>query len=349
MKSKYTFVYNEHIEGLLDSVLQKMATQISGSDVCSLVEFVVFGGGYGRGEGGILRTQTEDKLYNDLDFFVLAKDTATTADMAKIDAFFANLSKEFEPLVEVDVDFSKAVKVSYAKARLNIMSWREMALGGNVVFGSQQQFDEVFQLNSDKTDVLFSEIVKLAMNRVSGLVFAQERLVKCANLSDSDCDFIARNINKALLASGDVLLWTTGNLPFKTASRLAELKTHSAEQPQWTELASVYERAVEFKKFPNIKLDRAEFEKNLSQAIEILKKAYEHFVENSKPDATLVRRIKDFILLLKLKKYFSKIGCVAINNPRQSLIFTAFSLLTDKANVSEEKISTYKEIWKRLA
>src|SRR5262245_28644222 len=34
------------------------------------LEGLVLGGGYGRGEGGVLRTDTGDQPYNDLDFYV---------------------------------------------------------------------------------------------------------------------------------------------------------------------------------------------------------------------------------------------------------------------------------------
>ena len=71
MKSKYTFAYNAQIEVLLDSFMATLSKKISESSIAKYIECVVLGGGYGRGEGGILQAENTCKLYNDLDFFVL--------------------------------------------------------------------------------------------------------------------------------------------------------------------------------------------------------------------------------------------------------------------------------------
>ena len=37
------------------------------------LEAVVLGGGYGRGEGGVLKTEAGDRFYNDLEFYVFVQ------------------------------------------------------------------------------------------------------------------------------------------------------------------------------------------------------------------------------------------------------------------------------------
>ncbi len=356
MKSKYTFVYNPQIETLLDSFITTVSKMISESSVAKHLEFVVLGGGYGRGEGGILQTENSYKLYNDLDFFVLAHNNVSKAQLNKINTFFGKLSKKLEPLVEIDVDFSKAVKVSYAQKHLNVMAWREMALGANVIFGDKQKFKEIFTVKEDNK-ILRSEIVKLAMNRFSGLVFAYERLLSKEDLSTTDKDFIARNINKAILATGDIYLACKDNLPFKTSDRLNAIENmQNLEHTNWQEFVCLYKSAVEFKMSPKIDFTKREFEKRIRLSQRILGKAFRYFkFFHSYCEHSLSRRIKDFIILLKLKNLFETFPLdyefyKKSVDPREKLVFLASAFFEKNSDIRiPEKFSTYKKIWERLA
>ncbi len=356
MKSKYTFIYNAQIEALLDSFITTVSKRISESSVAKYIEFVVLGGGYGRGEGGILQTENSYKLYNDLDFFVLARNNVSKTQLNEIDTFFGKLSKQLEPLVEIDVDFSKAVKVSYAQKRLNVMAWLEMALGANVIFGDNQKFKEIFTVNKDNK-ILRSEIVKLTMNRFSGLVFAYERLLSKQDLSIADKDFIARNINKAILATGDIYLACKDNLPFKTSDRLNIIENMSnIEHTNWQEFVCLYKSAVEFKMSPKIDFTKQEFEKRIRLSQRILDKAFRYFkFFHSYCEHSLSRRIKDFIILLKLKNLFETFPLdyefyKKSVDPREKLVFLASAFFEKNSELKTQKnFSTYKKIWERLA
>ncbi|MBR7106223.1 MAG: hypothetical protein IKC88_04470 [Opitutales bacterium] len=345
MKSKYTFVYNADLETLLDSLIERLKERISQSSIRENLQFVVFGGGYGRGEGGIYESSNGATLYNDLDFFVLANDDASNADLNEIDSFFATLSQEFSEMVKIDVDFSKAVKVSYASARMDIMSWREMALCRNVVFGDLQAFEKIFILNSDKTEVVESEIMKLAMNRFSGLLYASQKLFEKAEMSESDADFIARNINKALFASGDIYLAKSNNLPFKISSRLLEIQR--GYYPEDIKIA--YKNATDFKAFPKIHFSKSDYEYELKSAFALLKKA---FCENKKylQKRNFKRRIKDFITNIKLFKDFAKFKKLTIfADPKLTLSLIAIELIENAKTLDKSAIADYKNIWNKLS
>ena len=342
MKSKYTFAYNPQIEILLDSFIATLTKKISESSVANYIEFVVLGGGYGRGEGGILQTENSSKLYNDLDFFVLAYNDVSDSQLSEVDFFFSTLSKELEKLVEIDVDFSKAVKVVYAAEHLDIMAWKEMALGANVIFGDKQKFGEIFISKANNKSIVASEMMKLAMNRISGLVFAFENLQTSQTLTNTDNDFIARNINKAILATGDIYLASNNTLPLLVAERLSLI-----EKLGKTQIAQNYKLAVEFKAFPKIDFTKQQFESKLQNAVCLLKKSC---VENNSylSERNLKRFLKDILLNLKINKEFSKIGLKfpIFISPRKSLIDVACSLLEGNASID---FSTYKKIWERLA
>lgn len=345
MKSKYTFVFNADLEALLDSLVNRLNERVSQSDIAKSVEYIVFGGGYGRGEGGVFESSKGTMLYNDIDFFVLAHDNVSDADLIKIDSFLATLSQELHAMVEIDVDFSKAVRTSYAVGRMDIMSWREMALCKNVVYGDVDSFKKKFVLSSDKTEVVPSELAKLAMNRFSGLVYAFEKLSQNVEILESDADFIARNINKALFASGDIYLAEKGNLPFKISSRLAEIK--AGEFSEGLKLA--YEKATEFKALPKIHFSKDMYRADLISAFELLKKAY---FENLKylQKRNLVRRLKDFILRMKLFKEFAKFkkfGFFA--DPKLELSCVAIEIIENGRIADKSVVLAYRNIWEKLS
>src|SRR4051794_23190626 len=56
----------EHLERTCQTVLAGVLEIVSPQRL----EALLLGGGYGRGEGGVLRTETGDRPYNDLEFYV---------------------------------------------------------------------------------------------------------------------------------------------------------------------------------------------------------------------------------------------------------------------------------------
>ena len=345
MKSKYTFVFNQDLEDLLDNIIAKLKNAVEKSDIRNLLQFIVFGGGYGRGEGGIFVSQKDVRLYNDLDFFVLAHDNASDEDLKNIDSFFAILSQELSEIAKIDVDFSKSVRTNYASARMDIMSWREMALCKNVIWGDVERFTKIFLLNSDKTEVLPSEIMKLAMNRFSGLLYAKQRLSQKLELSDDDADFIARNINKALFASGDIYLANAQKMPFKITDRLAEIE--GGKYPQ--EIKKAYVIATGFKALPKIHSSKSDYECQLTNAFELLKKAYFENIKYLKK-RTFTRRIKDFLSCVKLFKDFAKFKKnVLFASPQATLLQIAIDLIANSKTSDKSSVEVYTNIWNKLS
>ena len=67
----YTAIPSEQLAAFLDVSLKGLAAEFEARRPPKLAQ-VVLGGGYGRGEGGVLHTPQGDKPYNDLDIFVFS-------------------------------------------------------------------------------------------------------------------------------------------------------------------------------------------------------------------------------------------------------------------------------------
>ena len=83
-ETRYTVVPDAALESLIDRTLAEIASEIDALRLPCL-QAVVLGGGYGRGEGGVLHTPAGGRLYNDLDFFVVSRNADPRA-AARIDA-----------------------------------------------------------------------------------------------------------------------------------------------------------------------------------------------------------------------------------------------------------------------
>jgi hypothetical protein len=87
------------------------------------------------------------------------------------------------------------------------------------------------------------------MNRCSGLLFAAERLAK-TDFSQEDAGFTARNIAKAQLALGDVVLAALGQYHWSCLERHQRLPALAETSLPLDELRSFHETGVTFKLHP---------------------------------------------------------------------------------------------------
>jgi len=345
-KSKYTFDYNQEIESLLDSTLAQISSEISACAMAKNIKYVVLGGGYGRGEGGALKVGNESKLYNDLDFFVISN-TDNVHENKAIDDFFKELGARWTAVLGIDVDFGAARSVAYIVERANVLMWREMILGGNVVFGNSEDFKRHFDTNSKLPS---GEFAKLMFNRCAGLFFARNRLASKTSLDAGDCDFISRNINKCILACGDVFLASRGVYKFPTLERLQFIE--SADIPVLlSDLRKRYKDAVEFKKYPTPYKSRAELEDSYEMtrrlAINTLDEL-RYFIKDTSTE-TLLRKLKNFRNKLRVCSQIKYFGypCWPFENPIYSGISILIKLLYAE-KISESDIKNFTVIWEKI-
>ena len=96
------------MDRLVEEVISGVGAEIEALQLPMLAG-VVLGGGYGRGEGGVvLRPGTPPALSNDLDFYVVTKADATNADIAAIGTALHPISEKWTEKLGVDVDFCEA-------------------------------------------------------------------------------------------------------------------------------------------------------------------------------------------------------------------------------------------------
>ncbi|MEM6910620.1 MAG: hypothetical protein AAF555_03470 [Verrucomicrobiota bacterium] len=182
----------------LESRLQDHFTRVRESlpsELFPLVEALVLGGGYGRGEGGVLESATGPKLYNDLDYFLFTSEPENEALLEWVRA----MEREETAALEIDVEVKCLPKSDVAEASSSMMFF-DLVSGHHVVFGPE---DYLAEAKSELRPgcIQLAEATRLLWNRGSGLYFS-----RCRVGQREEPDFVLRNHAKAKLAFGDAWL-----------------------------------------------------------------------------------------------------------------------------------------------
>lgn len=237
------------------------------------LEGLVLGGGYGRGEGGVLRTKLGDEPYNDLEFYVFMTGNRLWNERIygqKLRQLGERLSPEAGLHVEFKIDSIPRLE----RSSVSIFSY-DLVSGHKVIFGSEALF-EGCRNHLDSSAIPLSEASRLLLNRCSGLLLAREILTRAAldhtvetrnsspqqadspisksflELSSDEADFIGRNLAKAQLSLGDSVLVAFGQYNWSCIERVRRLRVLVPDQElEWFEAVQThYEAGATFKLEP---------------------------------------------------------------------------------------------------
>ena len=196
-----------------DSILA-IGAEIDAAHVPRLLG-VVLGGGYGRGEGGVvIRPDGSQGLFNDLDFYVVVADGSSAAEMSTVAEALDPIARRWSERFGIDVDFCPPKtpwRIRHDQERVMI---QELLHGYFDVAG---QKGEVLFRNVERREPSafpWTEAVRLLVNRGAGLILAR---------TSGDPQFVVRNVNKCVLGAGDALLIAHGAYCWRAEERAEAL------------------------------------------------------------------------------------------------------------------------------
>jgi hypothetical protein len=211
------------------------------------LEGIVLGGGYGRGEGGVLRSDTGDLPYNDLEFYVFVRGPRFLNER-RYCARLGHLAEDLSPPglhAEFKIDSLEKLRQSpVSMFSYDLVAGHKIFLGNDSLFAGCQH-------HLNPSGIPLGEATRLLFNRCGGLLLAKG-LFRTRHLSESEADFIGRNLAKAQLALGDAVLTAFGQYHW-SCSRRHELLRQLAlpEPPGWLDTVRAHHsRGVEFKLHP---------------------------------------------------------------------------------------------------
>jgi hypothetical protein len=259
---RFTIDGDEALERHLESICSRVASGIRGLIPKKKLQAIILGGGYGRGEGGVLTTDGGHRPYNDLEFYVAIRGNRHFNEW-RYRRRLEVLSDILSHLAGIEVEL-KLTSLSELEAKPVSMFTYDLAWGHRVVWAREgTDFESIWKWHRKEHSIPHSEATRLLMNRCTGLLLAREKL-EHPELTPESVDFIRRNIAKAQLACGDALLAAHGQYHWSCQerhSRLAYLarKKHSL---LFDQALSNHREGVSFKLHPEIaEMQRADLER----------------------------------------------------------------------------------------
>ena len=236
MTQRFTVDGSAELEQRLEKWCIDFAADVQRIIPSNILEAIVLGGGYGRGEGGVLRTPQGEQAYNDLEFYVFVRGPLLWRERQFKSALHELTHRWSEKSgVEFEAKLLTLEKIQRAPVS---MFYYDLVVGHRWLHGAEGEFKNCDHHRAAHR-IPLEEATRLLMNRSSGLLFAQ--------VSD-DPDFIRRNISKAQLALGDVVLTAFGR--YHSSCRERHRRLEKLESLPFPNLLLHHATGVEFKLHP---------------------------------------------------------------------------------------------------
>jgi hypothetical protein len=246
--ARFTLDGSDELERRLASACERARAGIQEIIPARKLEAILLGGGYGRGEGGVLKTEAGDQPYNDLEFYVFISGNNWLNERRFGEALHG-LARELAPEAGVEVEF-KVISLAKLRHSPASMFYYDLVMGHRRLWGDEKSLAGC-EHHRDARNLPLSEATRLLMNRCSGLLFAREKLGHDPFTAE-DADFVGRNLAKTRLAFGDAVLAVFGQYHWSCRERHERLKRLSATPifPEPAEVCLHHAAGMRFKLHP---------------------------------------------------------------------------------------------------
>ena len=248
MYARFTVDGSDELESRLAKTCGEVLAAVQKLIPPEKLEALVLGGGYGRGQGGVRKTKSGDKPYNDLEFYVFIRGNVHVSERnyhTPLHELGGRLSSE----AGLHVEFKVYSVDKLRNSPVSMFSY-DLVAGHKIIFGGEEIFDECRQ-HLVARDIPLREATRLLFNRCSGLLLAKDFL-RNPELTPEQQDFIGRNIAKAQLAFGDVVLVVYGRYHSSCLERAERLNKNPTDfgPPALAEIQRLHAIGVDFKLHP---------------------------------------------------------------------------------------------------
>jgi hypothetical protein len=248
MNKRFTIDGSDALERRLDSLCREVYQRLRQIVPTSQLEALVLGGGYGRGEGGVLKSDSGDEPYNDLEFYVFLRGNRLLNERRYRRAL-SEIADQLSLNAGIHVEFKCDSIQRLGSSPVSMFTY-DLLAGHHIVLGAPDIFERC-QHHLNATAIPLSEATRLLFNRCTGLLLVQEKLIQATD-SSHDADFIGRNLAKAELALGDAVLVVHGNYHWSCLERNRRLTQLSLSEPppNLPEIRNRHAAGVAFKLHP---------------------------------------------------------------------------------------------------
>jgi hypothetical protein len=248
MRQRFTIDGSQELEDQLKRVCGHAQRGVTEQIPRKEIAAVVLGGGYGRGEGGVLRTETGDRPYNDLEIYVFLRGNRIWQEH-RYSKRLHDLSERLSVEAGIQVEFKIDSIDRWRETPVSMFSY-DLVAGHRLILGDDSVFENCDH-HLKPAAIPLSEGTRLVFNRCSGLLLARQLLDK-RSWTGEDADFIGRNLAKMQLALGDAVLTAYGHYHWSARQRCRRLTELTAAEslPWFAEVRADHIAGLEFKLHP---------------------------------------------------------------------------------------------------
>ena len=226
---RFTLDGDDALEQHLERTCARVVSGLRGLLPAAKLDAILLGGGYGRGEGGVLRGPDGDRPYNDLEFYVAIAGNRHV-NQARYHRRLEVLGEILTQLAGVQIEFKITSRAAMTAPPVSMFSY-DLVTGHRLLY-SRGPWPELTGPSAHRSaeDIPSVEATRLLMNRCSGLLFARAQL-EPARFTAADADFVRRNIAKVQLACGDAVLTACGRYHWRCGERHHRLQLLAVSEP----------------------------------------------------------------------------------------------------------------------
>jgi hypothetical protein len=246
--ARFTMDGDDALETHLAATCETVRAAVESLVAPGRLEALVLGGGYGRGQGGVLKTDSGDLPYNDLEFYVFTRGNRLLNER-RYRKELEKLGERLSPEAGLHVEFKVDSLPRLRRSPVTMFSY-DLVSGHRVLAGGENIFSDC-ATHRDAGKIPIHAATRLLFNRCTGLLLAKEMLLN-EKLSSEQCDFIGRNLAKARLALGDVVLTAFQKYHWNCLERRERFGAiaKSESLPWLAEVERCHADGVEFKLHP---------------------------------------------------------------------------------------------------
>jgi len=247
MKSlgRLSFKGSIHFEEKMTHLLTQISVEIENSISANSYNCLLLIGGYGRGEGGVIRIDNIELPHNNLDFLFISKATSQKSENVLLSQVNTIISKYCS---QVNIDFDLAI-ISDLKLKLTdpLVITYDMRFGHKVINGDASilQNMENFTLEN----IPDWDIRNLMVNRGTLLTINDLILAK-KHHTMKDIKAVIKHCVKAIIGYGDALLYYNGQYHYSYAEKQRRMREQKNIDESFKKL---YDEAMNFRFEPDYK------------------------------------------------------------------------------------------------
>jgi hypothetical protein len=243
---RFTIDGSAALEERLQNTCAEVLEQVRQCIPSARLQGVVLGGGYGRGEGGVLQTTSGESPYNDLEFYVFMTGNRFLNERKHRGALL-RLTESLSAAHGLHIEFKIDSLYRLRRSPASMFSY-DLVSGHRVVHGHSWLFAGC-EHHLCAAALPAAEGSRLLLNRFTGLLLVKEMLAG-DRFSGEEADFSRRNLAKAQLALGDALLAHYGDYHWSCLERRHRLQQLADPFPHLAEIRAHHAAGVEFKLHP---------------------------------------------------------------------------------------------------